>query len=160
MQLRHFSSKITGVSIPIFGLSWTPPASEADAAVRVITFVEDRRVLMRGPVWSPYAVLSIVEIRKKLTDELEKLPRSSTLAQSLQAMRTACRIFLEQVESDSEHERFAEAISEFQPIMLVHIGRICAAYGIDLAPPLADHLNVVLHQHTEDSQLLETLLTT
>src|SRR5687768_8950801 len=50
MTFNDLTSRLTGMSIPIFGMSWTPPASERDAAKRVVTFLEDRRVLYNNGV--------------------------------------------------------------------------------------------------------------
>ncbi|WP_139165767.1 DUF6650 family protein [Chromobacterium amazonense] len=45
MKFREIISRITGFSIPIFGIQWNPPEAECAAAKRVLTFLEDRRVL-------------------------------------------------------------------------------------------------------------------
>ena len=50
MKFQEILSRITGLSVPVFGVSWTPPAAEVTIARRVVTFLEDRRVLY-NPTW-------------------------------------------------------------------------------------------------------------
>jgi len=81
MNFKEVSKRITGISVPFFGVSWNPPESERKIAKRIISFLEDRRVL-----YSPYdmempmhCVESIIEIRKYLTDEIGLLARLNKL---------------------------------------------------------------------------------
>jgi hypothetical protein len=101
-RLPHF--KLTGVSTPFGGVSWEAEGSDREAAHRVIVFLDDRRVLydhIRSET-PDYAVESILEIRTKLTQELEHLRRESPLAQLLETMRRACRQFLQPSPPDLE----------------------------------------------------------
>lgn len=93
MKFKEITSRVTGFSIPIFGISWNPPEPEVQAARRVVAFLEDRRVLyvaseMEVPI---YCVRSVLEICSFLTTEIVKLSTGSGLADSLRAMRSACR---------------------------------------------------------------------
>jgi hypothetical protein len=45
MKLVEITSRLTGISCPVFGVSWTPPEPERAIARRVIAFLENRRVL-------------------------------------------------------------------------------------------------------------------
>ena len=73
---------------------------ERELVERLITFLEDRRVLFSS-LWgmyglqSPGTVKSIQEIRRRLVEDLEKLPRGCELADSLWNMQEACRTFLD-----------------------------------------------------------------
>ena len=40
MKFDEITSRLTGISCPIFGVSWNPPESERKIARRVITFLE------------------------------------------------------------------------------------------------------------------------
>jgi hypothetical protein len=74
---------------------------EVSAARRVITFLEDRRVLYAPDSLEvpSHCVHSVLEIRHFLSAELGKLGGNSELAASLRAMRAACRKFLDRVGS-------------------------------------------------------------
>ena len=102
-QLAESLKKISGVSIPVFGIQWHPQESERSAARRVIAFCEDRRILYAPHNWEmkSESVQSATEIRRFLTDELGKLNRTSEFAHRLEDMRKACRLFLDSIR-DSE----------------------------------------------------------
>jgi hypothetical protein len=53
-------SRLTGFSVPVFGVSWSPPEAERAVARRVIASLEDRRVSMR---WTPWKFPSIASVR-------------------------------------------------------------------------------------------------
>jgi len=42
---RRILRRLTGISCPIFGVSWQPPTSDVEVARGVIVLLEDRRVL-------------------------------------------------------------------------------------------------------------------
>ena len=96
MKYKDIIKRITGISSPIFGISWNPEHTERDFAREVITFLEDRRVLyVPSEMEVPHhCVESVLQIRQFLTSMIGKLPEDSELAKSLRAMRAACRKFL------------------------------------------------------------------
>ena len=103
MKLQEVLLRLTGISTPIFGISWDPPEAESTTAKRIVAFLEDRRVLyvpseMEVPA---HCVDSVLRIRGFLTSELESSGLSSELAESLRAMRMACRKFLRTVDANS-----------------------------------------------------------
>lgn len=152
MRFKDIVSRLTGISSPIFGVSWKPPESERSVAKRIIAFLEDRRVL-----YSPsemevpdHCVQSVFEIRKTLTTEIAKLDEKAEITASLRAMRAACRKFLNTVQADegriirfgAERGHYASwtfngALGEMRGVFGVHIARLSAAYGVDVENDLA-----------------------
>jgi hypothetical protein len=125
--------------------------------LRLLTFLEDRRVL-----YSPYdleipdhCVRSVIEIRHRLTAEMEQLDGSSPLFDSISAIRTACRKFLDRTQALDLHGpigsrittitawTFLSAIGELRGVFGIHIALIAARYGIDVEEQLADILPAV-----------------
>lgn len=145
LSFREIADRITGFSTPVFGVSWNPPVLEADIARRLITFLEDRRALYNPyELESPaHVIASVRMIRERLTRDLEQLDRSSALAESLAAMRAACRKFLDSI--PNEHSQaymgsnmvFFSAVGELRGVFGIHIARICVQYGIDVESDLA-----------------------
>lgn len=145
MKFDEITSRLTGISCPVFGVSWNPPESERKIARRVITFLENRRVL-----YSPYdfevpdhCSQSVIEIRHFLTAELQALDSDKEIAQSLRAMRAACRKFLD---SDPWHgsprgfraqSTFESALGELRGVFGIQIARLAAEYGLDVEDDLA-----------------------
>lgn len=159
---------ITGVSTPIFGVSWNPSEPEREKIRKLIIFLENRRALynpdnMETVQWVDESVL---KIREELTEGLQQLGEGSSAAPSLRAMRAACRQYLDKLEllkiihsyRGSIEElgienlgdmyrnlHFESSIWELRAIFGIHIAKLCAMYGIDLEgklisilPPVED----------------------
>ena len=155
MKFKEIASRITGLSCPIFGVQWNPPESQRAIARRVIVFLEDRRVLfvpseMEVP---QHCVESILSIREFLTQELGNLDSDKRVADSIRAMRAACRKFLATVESDDQRiiqfgaERghyaswiFSGAVGELRGVFGIHVATLAASYGIGVEGELASIL--------------------
>jgi hypothetical protein len=159
VRFQEVMNRITGISTPFFGISWTPPVLDVEQARALITYLEDRRVLY-GPVGEEdmlYSAESVLEIRQRLTADLEKLDRTSLLAQSISDMRSACRKFLDFTRDDIDLDwvhgftmmmSFGTALGELRGIFGIHIARISAAYGIDVEEQLA----TILPNPNDDSE--------
>jgi hypothetical protein len=162
MKFREVAGRLTGLSSPVFGVSWTPPEAEVTAARRVLAFLEDRRVLYDPTqVEIPeHCVASIHEIRQVLTIELGKMDHGN-LAQDLRALRVACRKFLERIQQLEQFDQhglsrpignvgpyissmgslpawvFCDALGELRGVFGVHIAQIAARNGLDVEDQLA-----------------------
>jgi hypothetical protein len=152
MKFSEICSRLTGFSIPIFGVQWAPPEAEVTAARRVIAFLEDRRVLyVPSEMESPHhCVDSVLRMRENLTQEIGKLGDESSLAESLRGMRAACRKFLSIVEGDNgrimqhanSHGHYASwifnsALGELRGVFGIYIAQIAASNGLDIEDDLA-----------------------
>ncbi len=151
ISFREIANRITGISIPIFGISWEPPRLDIEEARRLLTFLEDRRVLYNPfTVEVPeHAIESVIQIRQRLTTTLEQINRTSPLAESASAMRASCRKFLDQIQKlnvkgtvwDSSYRMdifsFFCALGELRGVCGIHIAQIAVRYGIDVEEQLA-----------------------
>ena len=152
MKFREITNRITGLSIPVFGISWNPPEAHCAVARRVVAFLEDRRVLyVPSEAELPdHCVHSVVEIRHFLTQELGALSAQCELAQSLAAMRAACRKFMDTVQADegrilqygASHGHYASwifisALGELRGMFGIHVATLAAGYGLDVERDLA-----------------------
>jgi len=41
MNIKEIGKRITGISVPFFGVSWNPPESERKVAKRIMSFLDD-----------------------------------------------------------------------------------------------------------------------
>lgn len=154
MKFREITSRLTGISSPIFGVSWNPPAADVTIARRVIAFLEDRRVLFADEsIEVPsHCVSSVLELRRYLTSEIQQLG-DGNLCQSLRAMRASCRKFMESVDDrggivvlhgfDHGHWaswRFGAALGELRATFGLHIAKLAAQNGLDVEDDLAQIL--------------------
>lgn len=146
MKFKEVVARLTGFSIPIFGISWNPPKAEVTVARKVITFLEDTRVL-----YNPYymedlghCISSVVEIRQFLTEEIGSLTHGNELVANLRAMRAACRKFLDGVRTKSygrggfgrhglAHDwQFMSALGELRGVIGLHVAALAAKHGLDV----------------------------
>lgn len=155
MKFVEIISRLTGFSIPVFGVSWNPPEPDVQKARRIIIFLEDRRVLyapseMELPA---HCVQSVLEIRQFLTQELGSLQAETDLAATLRAMRAACRKFLDKVQDrGGDIVRFGHrpghwaswefngAVGELRGVFGVHLAKLAAQHGLDVEDDLASIL--------------------
>jgi hypothetical protein len=157
MKFKEVINRLTGISTPVFGVSWSPPDIEVTKARRVIRFLEDRRVLYNpSEMETPdYCVQSVLEIRRFLTQELNSLDEDSELSQGLRAMQAACRKFLDTVEQDDRriitfgahrghYARwiFMSALGEMRGVFGIQIAKLAAQHGLDIEDELARTLPI------------------
>jgi hypothetical protein len=153
VKFKEIANRLTGISCPVFGVSWNPVEVEVTKARRIISFLEDRRVL-----YSPselevprHCVESVLEIRRFLTSEIGGLTSDhNELAESLRGMRAACRKFLDTVQADGDEiVAFANQLNhyagwifygglgELRGVFGMHISKIAVQYGLDVEDDLA-----------------------
>jgi len=99
--------RITGVSSPWLGASWEYLESDADVIRRVLSFLEDRRVLYE-PLNAQlffYVGQSAAQIREMLTRELGTGRVGEQLAGSLKDVRAALRRFMNDLDRIEQLER-------------------------------------------------------
>jgi hypothetical protein len=152
MRFSEIANRLTGISTPIGGVSWQPAELELSAARRVVTFLEDRRVLYTPSELEvpTHCVDSVLQIRRFLTSEIGKLATKSDLAASLRAMRAARRKFLDSVGGEDSdvvrHAReqghyaswkFYSALGEMRGVFGIHLARIATCFQIDVEDSLA-----------------------
>lgn len=131
-------TRITGISTPWLGASWNPPQSHKAIAEKLITFLEDRRVLYNPSyLESPnHCVTSIIEIRQYLTELLNSLDRESDLGIAIRTIRAACRKFLDTIthyqSSNIQEYRYQMGMGD-QFIFDTGIGELRGTVGVELA---------------------------
>ena len=133
IRFKDLASRITGVSIPIFGVSWTPPESERKIVRETFVFLEDRRCLYNDFAWETEheVVDSVLAIRTELTAALKRLSETAEAASSLKAMRAACREYLDDTRYHGHHS-FMSALGRLRAIMGIHLAYLAVKYGIDV----------------------------
>ena len=138
----------TGAGAFGFSLNWEKVPGDKEVARRVVTFLEDRRLLFgeRHVEDEMHCVYSAIDIRRFLTEELTKAKPGRSLAESLRAMRTAMRGFVEAAGPDAIRfqyhpvggaDLFSLALGDLRSLVGVHLAVIAGQYGIEVEPDLA-----------------------
>lgn len=153
MRFTEVARRLTGISCPIFGVSWNPGTDEVTYARRVLSYLEDRRVLYAP--WNveipDHCVASVLEMRRFLTEVLGELDdHDERIAPHLRAMRSASRQFLSRTDElrgwagglsspmmGTPGWQFADALGEFRASCGIHIAQLSAKFGIDIEDELA-----------------------
>jgi hypothetical protein len=151
MHWKQIAARFTGVSSPIFGVSWNPPKPEIEIAQRLLNFLADRRVLFNAYEMEvpEHCIQSVLQIRSFLTDLLGELPAKDGLPDMIRSMRASCRRFLDQVQQLGGRERirpfdggmgfgfFGNALGKLRAAFGFQIGLVAVMYGLDIDPNLA-----------------------
>ena len=144
--------RITGVSTPWFGASWEYRESDADVVRRVLSFLEDRRVLyepLNAQLFS-YVGQSATEIRQMLTQELGTGGLAGEdLIRALKDIRAALRKFMTDLDKVEQLEgtgltdplqirdRQILALGEMRGHVIPIVASIADKYQIEVEQELA-----------------------
>jgi hypothetical protein len=147
ISFNAIASKITGLSTPVFGVSWNPPPDKREIVRDLINFLEDRRALYNPfDIEIEYQVKdSVIKIREEITQLLKRRHGDKELSEKLKATQRACRKFLDTVGEKRRinvpyrHEgmEFFEALGQLRSKVGIYVAVLSVAYGIDIDPELA-----------------------
>ena len=135
LRFKDIASRITGISIPVFGVSWNPPESERKIVRETFIFLEDRRALYNDFAYEieHEVAESVLAIRKELTDALKRLPDNSQAAPPMRAMRAACREYLDRGRPrHGGHFGFTTELGRFRAMIGVQVAYLAVKFGIDV----------------------------
>jgi hypothetical protein len=155
MRFSEIASRLTGISTPVLGVSWNPSTADSAVAKKVITFVENKRVLYNPfEVEVPeHCVASVLDIRQFLTATMAEHGQADELQEHLRAMRAACRKFLDEIHINPEAKRLTiprlssayaftnpvlnQALGELRGVFGIHVAQIAVKYKLDVEDQLA-----------------------
>lgn len=151
MLPRKSMPRLTGISVPLGGLQWEYQESDAVIARRIVSYLEDRRVLFvpDNAEVPAHCIESVVEIRRFLTHELSSANERAHVAPTIRALRAAARKFLDALGPQlSELEYgvlrngtagwvFNQALGELRGVFGIHAALLAERYGIEVEPDLA-----------------------
>lgn len=151
MRFSEIINRLTGISCPVFGLSWNPVDTERSIARRIIVFLEPRRVLYSAYEYESVCpcITSVTEIKIILLPELQQIDENSELNSYIRAMRNACNKFLSKCpdrkdfrchacqSGNIDNWIFTSAVGELRGVFGVMVGQIAKSYGLDVEDDLA-----------------------
>jgi hypothetical protein len=143
------AKRLTGIAGPWGGIQWETTTGDKDVARRVISFLEDRRLLFgdRHIEDGMHCVASALQIREMLTREIAEAKPGKTLEESLRAMRAACRKFVDAAGPHARNffgpsapyvaEPFGLALGDLRTSFGFHVALIAAEFKIRVEEDLA-----------------------
>ncbi|MBN1796564.1 MAG: hypothetical protein JW804_07820 [Sedimentisphaerales bacterium] len=138
IKFKELAGRITGISIPVFGVSWNPPESERKVVRETFIFLEDRRALYNDFAHEidQDVAESVISIRSELTAALKRIPENSEAVAAFKAMRAACREYLDNTQRHHGGYggpfSFMTQLGRLRAIIGVHISYLAVKYGIDI----------------------------
>lgn len=132
------SIRLTGISSLWLGVSWNPSKRHKDIANKLMTFLEDRRVLfnpyeLENPV---HCQQSVIQIREFITELLFDVDTDTEIAIALRMIRASCRKFLDTIEynKDSPGLRYRYEMGMGEGFVFDSaMGELRAAIGFQIA---------------------------
>jgi len=140
MAFKEIANRITGISLPVFGVSWNPPESEREIVRETFIFLEDRRALYNDFAHEidHEVAESVLAIRNELAAALKRLPEGSEAAPSFKSVRAACREYLDSTGGHGRAQRwsgpfsFMTQLGRLRAIIGIHVAYIAVKFGIDI----------------------------
>jgi hypothetical protein len=143
IAFREIANRISGISIPVFGVSWQPPESERRIVRETFIFLEDRRALYNDFAHEidQEVAQSVLAIRNELTEALKRLPEASEAVPCFKSMRAACREYLDTARGHGRGWNgpfsFMTQLGRFRAIIGVQVAYLAVKFGIDIDGELA-----------------------
>jgi hypothetical protein len=147
LHFKEILSRITGVSVPIFGIQWQPAPLQVKVARDLMRELEDKRVLYRPEAMesAQYCVQSVIDMRQKLTTSMQQVDTDAPLYKQLQKIRRACRGFCDVVGSPKfdaapfpvQSSLLGRELARFRQTVGGAVGAVSIAYGLEVEDELA-----------------------
>lgn len=147
MHFKEILARITGVSVPIFGIQWQPTTPQVKVARNLMRELEDKRVLYRPEDMegANHCIQSVMDMRQKLTTSMQQVDTNAPLYKQLQKIRRASRDFCDVVGSQKfdaapipvQKSLLGRELARFRQIVGGSVGAISIAYGLDVEDELA-----------------------
>jgi hypothetical protein len=136
LAFKDIATRLTGFSIPVFGVSWSPPESERKIVRETFIFLEDRRALYNdfAHELDHEVAESVVAIRAELTAALKRLPEKSEAVPCFKSMRAACREYADSAGPRRHGGPFSlmTELGKLRAMIGVQVAYLAVKYGIDL----------------------------
>ena len=147
MRFNEILARITGVSVPIFGIQWQPSTPQIKVARDLMRELEDKRVLYRSEdlEGAHHCVYSVMDMRQKLTMSMQQVDTDDPLYKQLQKIRRASRDFCDVIGSPKfdtlpapvQKSLLSRELAKFRQAVGSAVGAISIAYGLDIEDELA-----------------------
>ena len=153
IESKTLGSRLSGLSIFGFGASWKAPEPERDVVRSVINILEDKRALYvdYNLEVEDQVNQSLIEIRRTLTDGINRVSEKSPAAEAFRIMRAACREFLTEPHAHPvlgrrmgrharDEDNFFAALGKLRGVFGQQLALIAYLYRIDLEGELGSIL--------------------
>lgn len=132
--------RLTGVSTSIVGIQWEYNDGDREVVRRVLNALEDRRVLFRqyGAESPKHCVMSAIQIREILTDEINTRGISDSLELALKDLRAVFTAFTDAMDGEDGKGSglnmfvFTAALATLRSLVGERLSVLCTDYNIEI----------------------------
>jgi hypothetical protein len=151
-SLSNFTRRVSGISTPVGGISWTPSADERQIVYKLLQRLGDRRLIRHyhGGFEYPAVVRSLEIMRTNVTDALTALSPESHARPLLEDIRTALHAFQDLLQEEYPQDKYRydsgaeasptsevlEALQEMRSIVGQKVERLGQIHEIPLGDTL------------------------
>ena len=150
---KDIMNRITGISFPVFGISWNPPPDERKIAEEVLTYIENKGIFYSGFQWEhPRDCYQSAETaRNDLTNLMQKLLRNMEVFKCCEIIRDSLRQFQRSLrelsldKKESKTDMNNKEVADFDKSLVKlrissgeQIAHLAVSYGLDVHAEL-DH---------------------
>jgi hypothetical protein len=160
--LSNFIRRLSGISSPVGGISWTPTADERQIVYKLLQRLGNRRLIRHhhGGFEYPAVVRSLEIMRSNVTDALAELSPESGARPLLEDIRTALHAFQDLLQEEYPQDRYRydlgteasptsevlEALQEMRSIVGRQVGRLSQIHEIPLSDTLVHNFAISLNK--------------
>ena|SRR3989442_1382658 len=152
LSITEFLRRLSGISTPIFGISWTPPSEERQLVNGLLQQLGDRRLIRKYHGGFEYraVIVSLEKMRSDATQALSQLSPEAACRPTIENLRTALHLFQTLVESErpagrdeaSPTDATLKALGVFQDTVGSQLRSLARAYSIPLYEGLVENFQI------------------
>lgn len=137
--------RLTGFSTPVVGMQWEHNGGDREVVRRVLNALEDRRVLFAeyGAEVAEHCIMSAIQIRQILTEEMNTRGISDGLECALKDLRAVFTAFVDALESEKAYHHglnmfgITAALASLRSLVGERLAPLCAEHDIEITGKLS-----------------------
>jgi len=137
MSIKEFLNKLSGISTPIIGVTWTPLGDERQIVYKLFQKLGDRRLIRHyhGGFEYDAVIDSLMIMRKDITSTLSELSPESKCRKILENIRKALHLFQTFIENNeyvTDSDDVLTALYDMKNVVRKNLIKLSKIYNIEI----------------------------